>query len=180
MSGKPPYFPNNWKKFKDAPAELFDTHTFEEIMSGRSQLGKFLLMFVASSAPHIWRPARSRNVYKRQHAAEAKVTEYMNKLSHEFVVCTHDTIHYVHPEAISDEWSNIQLSTSNSARWDRDAPAPWGTDHPTTGPGRRWERYSVPLLISMSAAWPRNGWTSTWMLSAMLYSKEYVHLRTKL
>ena len=43
------------------------------------------------------------HVYKRQHAAEAKVTDYMHKLTHEFVVCTHDTIHYVHPENISDE-----------------------------------------------------------------------------
>ena len=32
MSGKKPYFPNNWKKFKDAPAEAFVDHLFVEVM----------------------------------------------------------------------------------------------------------------------------------------------------
>jgi hypothetical protein len=31
----------------------------------------------------------------------------MNKRTHEFVVCSHDTIHYVHPELFDDDWSNI-------------------------------------------------------------------------
>ena len=32
MSGKAPYFPNNWKKFKDAPPEMFTPHMFIEVM----------------------------------------------------------------------------------------------------------------------------------------------------
>ena len=31
MSGK--YYPNNWQEYKDAPDEMFERHTFEEIMS---------------------------------------------------------------------------------------------------------------------------------------------------
>ena len=104
MSGKPPYFPNNWKKFKDAPAELFDTHTFEEIMEWKIAAWEIPAdVCCIIRATHLKTRKVKEHVYKRQHAAEAKVTEYMNKLSHEFVVCTHDTIHYVHPEAISDE-----------------------------------------------------------------------------
>ena len=43
------------------------------------------------------------HIYKRQHAAEAKVVEYMTKQTHEFVVCSHDTIHYVHPDLFDDD-----------------------------------------------------------------------------
>ena len=32
MSGKP-YFPNNWQEYKDAPDEMFQPHTFDEIMN---------------------------------------------------------------------------------------------------------------------------------------------------
>ena len=31
MSGK--YYPNNWEHYKDAPDEMFEPHTFEEVMS---------------------------------------------------------------------------------------------------------------------------------------------------
>ena len=49
------------------------------------------------------------HIYKRQHAAEAKVVEYMNKKTHEFAVCSHDTITYVHPDLFDDDddWRNI-------------------------------------------------------------------------
>jgi hypothetical protein len=34
MSGKrKPYFDNNWQEYKDAPDDMFHTHTFEEVMS---------------------------------------------------------------------------------------------------------------------------------------------------
>ena len=32
MSGKA-YYPNNWEHYKDAPDEMFEPHTFEEVMS---------------------------------------------------------------------------------------------------------------------------------------------------
>ena len=32
MSGKP-YYPNNWEAYKEAPDEMFEPHTFEEVMS---------------------------------------------------------------------------------------------------------------------------------------------------
>jgi hypothetical protein len=33
----------------------------------------------------------------------------MTKRTHEFVVCSHDTIHYVHPDLFDDDddWRNI-------------------------------------------------------------------------
>ena len=32
MTKKKPYFPNNWKQYKDAPASWFDQILFEEFM----------------------------------------------------------------------------------------------------------------------------------------------------
>ena len=42
-------------------------------------------------------------VYKRQHAAEQKVLDLMDAKTHEFTVCTHDSIHYVGPNPPTDD-----------------------------------------------------------------------------
>ena len=104
MSGKAPYFPNNWKKFKDAPAEMFTPHMFHEVMEWKVA-GWELPSDVACMirATHLKSGKVKEHIYKRQHAAEAKVIDYMNKQTHEFVVCTDDAIHYIHPEYLDDE-----------------------------------------------------------------------------
>ena len=33
MSGKKRYYPNNWQEYKDSDDDMFDTHTFEELMT---------------------------------------------------------------------------------------------------------------------------------------------------
>jgi len=104
MSGKAPYFPNNWKRFKAAPPELFDTHSFEEIMEWKIAAWEIPAdVCCIIRATNLKTKKVKEHVYKRQHAAEAKVTQYMNKPTFEFVVCTHDSIHYVHPENIDHE-----------------------------------------------------------------------------
>ena len=37
-------------------------------------------------------------IYKRQHAAEQKILKLMDEQTHEFIVCTHDALHYVGPD----------------------------------------------------------------------------------
>jgi len=104
MSGKAPYFPNNWKRLKAAPPELFDTHSFEEIMEWKIAAWEIPAdVCCIIRATNLKTKKVKEHVYKRQHAAEAKVTQYMNKPTFEFVVCTHDSIHYVHPENIDNE-----------------------------------------------------------------------------
>lgn len=104
MSGKAPYFPNNWKRFKAAPPELFDTHSFEEIMEWKIAAWEIPAdVCCIIRATNLKTKKVKEHVYKRQHAAEAKVTQYMNKPTFEFVVCTHDSIHYVHPDNIDNE-----------------------------------------------------------------------------
>lgn len=104
MSGKAPYFPNNWKMYKDAPAEAFQPHTFIEVMDwkvGGWELPADVACIIR--ATHLKTRKIKEHVYKRQHAAEAKVLDYIRKKTHEFIVCTHDTIHFVHP----DDWINF-------------------------------------------------------------------------
>lgn len=104
MSGKAPYFPNNWKRFKAAPPELFDTHSFEEIMEWKIAAWEIPAdVCCIIRATNLKTKKVKEHVYKRQHAAEAKVTQYMDKPTFEFVVCTHDSIHYVHPDNIDNE-----------------------------------------------------------------------------
>ena len=99
MSGKKPYHPNNWKMFKDAPDEAFQEHTFEEVMEWK----------VAADVACIIRTTNLTNqktkeyIYKRQHAAEQKILKLMDEKKHEFVVCTHDALHYVGPDLIDND-----------------------------------------------------------------------------
>ena len=99
MSGKAPYFPNNWKKFKDAPPEMFTPHMFIEVMDWKVagwELPSDVCCIIR--ATHLKTSKVKEHVYRRQHAAENKVIDYMTKQTHEFVVCTPEAIHYVHPE----------------------------------------------------------------------------------
>ena len=99
MSGKKkPYFPNNWKMFKDAPDEAFMTHTFEEIMDWKVA-GWELPADVACiiRATNLRTYKTKEYVYKRQHAAENKVRDLIDEQTHEFTVCTHESLHYVGP-----------------------------------------------------------------------------------
>ena len=45
-------------------------------------------MFARSSVQHLKTHKVKEHVYRRQHAAENKVVDYIKKQTHEFVVCT--------------------------------------------------------------------------------------------
>lgn len=98
MSGKKPYYPNNWKMFKDAPCEAFQPHMFIEVMewkiAGWELPGDVSCLIRTTNLKTL---KVKEHVYKRKHAAENKVRELMTKDTHEFVVCTHESIHHVHP-----------------------------------------------------------------------------------
>ena len=103
MNGKKPYLPNNWKMFKDAPDDAFHPHTFIEIMEWK--VGGWEL---PADVACIIRTTNLKNyktkeyIYKRQHAAEQKIIKLMEEQKHEFVICTHDTLHYVGPNDDDD------------------------------------------------------------------------------
>ena len=98
MNGKKPYLPNNWKMYKDAPDEAFIRHTFMEIMDwkvGGWELPADVACIIRTT--NLKTHKTKEYIYKRQHAAEEKVRQLVRDQTCEFVVCTHDALHYVGP-----------------------------------------------------------------------------------
>ena len=98
MSGKAPYFPNNWKRYKAAPDEMFDTHSFMEIMQWKVaswELPADVCCLIR--ATNLKNSKVKEYIYKRSYAADAKIESLLDKETHELVICTHDAIHYAHP-----------------------------------------------------------------------------------
>jgi HD-like signal output (HDOD) protein len=90
--------------YKDAPDEAFQQHTFEEIMEWKVagwELPSDIACIIR--ATNLKTQRTKEYVYKRQHAAEQKVLDLMDAKTHEFTVCTHDSIHYVGPNPPTDD-----------------------------------------------------------------------------
>jgi len=93
------YFPNNWKRFKDAPADNFEAIDYDVFMEWKVAGWEINSNYnVIIRATNVHNSKVVEHVYKRESAAESKIQEYLNKLDHELVICTHDKIYYVHPE----------------------------------------------------------------------------------
>jgi len=101
MSGKP-YLPNNWQEYKDAPDEMFERHTFEEIMSWKVagwELPASVCCIIRASTP---KGKIKEYTYQKRHAAEQKVSALMQE-GVEFTVCTDEQIHFVSPHYSDDD-----------------------------------------------------------------------------
>ena len=94
MSGK--YYPNDWQKYKDAPDELFEQHTFEEVMSWKVAGWELPASVCCIIRANTHKGKIKEFVYQKHSAAEAKVASLMNE-GVEFTVCTDDSIHFVSP-----------------------------------------------------------------------------------
>lgn len=95
MSGKQ-YYPNNWESYYEAPDDMFEQHTFEEIM-----MWKVANWELPSSVCCIIRVSNCKtgkvneHVYQRRSAAENKVAQLMRTPDIEFTVCDHERIHHL-------------------------------------------------------------------------------------
>lgn len=92
------YFPNNWQKYKDAPAELFEEHLFIEIMEWRVcgwELPPDVCCLIR--ATHLKTKHVKEYVYKRTKAADKKLLELCKAKTHDICVTTHDSQHYIGP-----------------------------------------------------------------------------------
>ncbi|MEC7112727.1 MAG: hypothetical protein VXW72_04245 [Candidatus Thermoplasmatota archaeon] len=99
MNGKKPYFPNNWKLFKDAPSEAFEPHPFIEVMEWKVagwELPADVSCLIRTT--NLKTKKVKEHVYKRRHAAENKVRKLIANETCEIVVCTQEAIHHVHPK----------------------------------------------------------------------------------
>ena len=105
MSGKRKreYFDNNWQEYKDAPDDLFVPHTFEEVMSwkvGGWDLPSSVCCIIRATDLDTHKVTEF--VYRKHHAAQAKVNELIAARNVEFVVADHDSIHLLSPVDLSD------------------------------------------------------------------------------
>ena len=100
---KQPYFPNNWQAFKDADESFFLPIDYEEFMDWK--IGGYEL---PSSINCIIRETRidtgevTEYVYQTAGRARNKAVQIMDEGVSEFVVCTHEELHYVSPEFAED------------------------------------------------------------------------------
>lgn len=99
MSGKrKPYFDNNWQEYKDAPDDFFIPHTYEEIMSWKVagwELPSSVCCVIRATNLNTHKV--QEYVYRQRHAAQNKVNELINARDVEFVVCDHESIHFLTP-----------------------------------------------------------------------------------
>lgn len=106
MSGKKKYFPNNWQSYKDAPDEMFMSHTFEELMTW-----KVANWELPASVCCIIRVVNTKTgkveelVYQKQGAAQRKILELMHTPDREFTICDHEAMHMAFTEL--DDHDNV-------------------------------------------------------------------------
>jgi len=104
MSKKKPYFPNNWKKLKDVPEELFEDIDFEDFMDWK--IGGYE---IPSSVSCIIREQNLKTgkvkeyVYQRNSAAQRKIKQLMDTGESEFVVCDEHNVHHLYPKHLDEE-----------------------------------------------------------------------------
>ena len=96
MKGK--YYPNNWQAFKDAPDEMFECHTFDEVMDWKVagwELPSSVHCIVRATDTDT-REIRER-WYKRPYQPKKRATKLMNTGGFEITVCDQDSIHHLYP-----------------------------------------------------------------------------------
>ena len=101
---KQPYYPNNWRAFKDAPDETFETLTFDEFMDW-----KIAGWQIPSSVYCIVRDYNKRTgkikeyVYQRPDHAEMKLNNLMLRGDSEITVTTDNQVTILRPEEDYDD-----------------------------------------------------------------------------
>ena len=99
MNGKrKKYFPNNWKRFKEAPDELYEPHLFIDLMDWKIsgwELPPDVCCIIR--ATHLQTKKVKEFVYKRQAAADRKLVEFCKAKTHDLCITTHDAQHYIGP-----------------------------------------------------------------------------------
>ena len=91
MSGK--YYPHNWDAISDAPAEYFESCTFEDFA-----LWKINGWEIPSSVSCIIRAQHkdtgkvNEHVYKCSRSAVKRLMDYMDTGNYEVTICNHDSI----------------------------------------------------------------------------------------
>ena len=96
---KKPYFPNNWDAINECHESFFFPIPFDELMDWK--VGGYE---IPSSIDSIIREHNletgkvTEYVYRTLEGGKKRAKKIMAEGKSEFVVCTHDQVHYVYPE----------------------------------------------------------------------------------
>ncbi len=90
------YYPNNWARYKAAPDEFFEPHTFMEIMAFKLLALELKPGICAIIRVTDHETKRTQEfVYKRKSAADKRIEDLIAKPNVEFTVCTPELIQAV-------------------------------------------------------------------------------------
>ena len=115
MSGKQPYFDNNWQLYKDAPDEDFIPHTYDEFMMWKGEAWD-----LPSSVYCIIRVANKKTgkvkeyTYRKQSAALNRVKKLIDNDDIEFTVCKQQTMHFIQPQYLDDDNDDYEIYDSQA------------------------------------------------------------------
>ena len=96
MTSKKPYYPNNWKKFKDAPDEVFKPLSYQEMHDWR-----ICSWDIPESVCCIIRVSKRDTgkveelIYKSARAATKKLDQLITDPNNEITIADHDEIHLI-------------------------------------------------------------------------------------
>jgi hypothetical protein len=106
------YFPNNWKKYKDAPAAWFEPHYYLDIMDWKLsgwELPPDVCCIIR--ATHLETKRVKEYVYKQEKSADNKIKKLIKPQTHDLCITTHEAQHYIGPDpfpgSIDDEPINF-------------------------------------------------------------------------
>ena len=104
MAKKKGYFPNNWKAFKDQPADFYHSISYDEFMDW-----KMAGWMLPSSIACIIREqdldtgSVKEYVYNTIEGGKKRSAKIMSEGKSEFLVCTHDDIGHMFPKNLTKE-----------------------------------------------------------------------------
>ena len=78
MTKKKPYFPNNWKEYKEAPSEWFTDCSFKEFMKWRVHGWEILSSHICIIRAESRTGKVKEYSYRRTNAAEKRIDTLMN------------------------------------------------------------------------------------------------------
>tara|TARA_R100001443_G_scaffold21232_6_gene33531 strand:+ start:1016 stop:1342 length:327 start_codon:yes stop_codon:yes gene_type:complete len=104
MSGKKPYFPNNWKLYKDCDPEMFMPHTFLDLMDWKVRGWELRPdVYCIIRATNLENKRVKEYVYRSPEWADKRIEKLLNLKTHEFTITTNDAQHYVGPTRQTDD-----------------------------------------------------------------------------
>ena len=95
------YYPNNWQAYKDAPDKFFIPLAFDEFMDWKTGGWELPSSVVCIIREQTKKGRIKEHVYKRTHAATAKIRKLMSE-GKEFVFCNHNYVDHLIPNTTED------------------------------------------------------------------------------